>query len=226
MPGHPTAPAILKPFMNTPCNVWNGFCPGCPWWSLPAILHLQKHCVLYSSMISPDWSIKRVLGVIRPTSGDNRKLQQGLPCRVMGTPGTVQSGSYLIEIEKFFPGIRVSQEACPMWVSPGWKQWIPFPGADYFVAAYRPPVWSWSVHRQHPAWPAPTIPLLMDKISKFAAGVSVIAQGPIIAASLQDYLLRHPEIDEKCSKKASGNSIPPGNWLISTTMQVYSLVSP
>ena len=32
------------------------------------------------------------------------------------------------------------------------------------------------------------------------AGVSVIAQGEIIAASLKEYLNRHPEIEGKCSK--------------------------
>ena len=34
------------------------------------------------------------------------------------------------------------------------------------------------------------------------AAVSVIAQGQIVAKSLQNYLERHPEIDEKCSKNA------------------------
>jgi glutamate racemase len=32
------------------------------------------------------------------------------------------------------------------------------------------------------------------------ASVSVISQGHIVAESLQDYLQRHPEIAEKCSK--------------------------
>jgi glutamate racemase len=35
---------------------------------------------------------------------------------ILGTTGTVQSNSYPIEINKFFPAIKVYQEACPMWV--------------------------------------------------------------------------------------------------------------
>jgi glutamate racemase len=45
---------------------------------------------------------KRVLGVIRPTAeiiGDYTNSKQ---IAVLGTKGTVQSGSYLIEIQHFF----------------------------------------------------------------------------------------------------------------------------
>jgi glutamate racemase len=44
-------------------------------------------------------------------------------------------------------------------------------------------------------------PLLLNKIKKFVpAGIKVISQGKILADSLKDYLKRHPEIEEKCSK--------------------------
>ena len=44
-------------------------------------------------------------------------------------------------------------------------------------------------------------PLLSPKIEKYLPkGVRLISQGEIVAASLENYLLRHPEIDEKCSK--------------------------
>lgn len=144
---------------------------------------------------------KRVLGVIRPTSEVIGNYSNSGHVGVMGTPGTVQSGSYLIEVEKFFPGIRVTQEACPMWVSLVENNEYRSPGADYFVKQ----------HIDHLLQADPKIdnillacthyPLLMDKILKFVPkGVSVIAQGPIIARSLQDYLDRHPEINERCSK--------------------------
>lgn len=144
---------------------------------------------------------KRVLGVIRPTSEVIGNYSNSGHVGVMGTPGTVQSGSYLIEVEKFFPGIRVTQEACPMWVSLVENNEYRSTGADYFVKQ----------HIDHLLQADPKIdnillacthyPLLMDKILKFVPkGVSVIAQGPIIARSLQDYLDRHPEINEKCSK--------------------------
>jgi glutamate racemase len=41
------------------------------------------------------------------------------------------------------------------------------------------------------------------KIKQFIPqGVNVLAQGKIVADSLQQYLQRHTEIDEKCSKNA------------------------
>jgi glutamate racemase len=46
-------------------------------------------------------------------------------------------------------------------------------------------------------------PLLMEKIKQNVPGhVQIISQGEIVAASLKDYLERHPEIEEKCSKNS------------------------
>jgi glutamate racemase len=57
---------------------------------------------------------KRVLGVIRPTSEIIGAFSETKSVGVLATNGTVSSNSYPIEIEKFFPGIKVYQEACPM----------------------------------------------------------------------------------------------------------------
>ncbi|MDE5647313.1 MAG: glutamate racemase, partial [Muribaculaceae bacterium] len=47
-------------------------------------------------------------------------------------------------------------------------------------------------------------PLLIDKIRRFLPeGTGVVAQGEIVAASLADYLRRHPEIDRRCSRGGS-----------------------
>src|ERR1700712_2444678 len=48
--------------------------------------------------------LNRVLGVIRPTSEIIGSLSETKAVGIMATAGTVQSGSYLIEIEKFSPG--------------------------------------------------------------------------------------------------------------------------
>ena len=55
---------------------------------------------------------KRVLGVIRPTTEIIGNYSQTGSIGILGTNGTVLSNSYPIEIEKFFPTIRVFQEAC------------------------------------------------------------------------------------------------------------------
>ncbi|MFA6854114.1 MAG: glutamate racemase, partial [Bacteroidales bacterium] len=44
-------------------------------------------------------------------------------------------------------------------------------------------------------------PLLMEKIRRYLPeNISIISQGEVVAYSLKDYLRRHPEIDEKCTK--------------------------
>ncbi|MBA4168460.1 MAG: aspartate/glutamate racemase family protein, partial [Chitinophagaceae bacterium] len=58
----------------------------------------------------------RVLGVIRPTSEIIGDFTDSGSVGILATRGTVQSQSYLLEIEKFAPEVKVVQEACPMWV--------------------------------------------------------------------------------------------------------------
>src|ERR1044072_7823613 len=52
---------------------------------------------------------KRVLGVIRPTAEVIGNYSHSGHVGVLGTKGTVQSESYPIEIEKFFPELEVYQ---------------------------------------------------------------------------------------------------------------------
>jgi len=144
---------------------------------------------------------KRVLGVIRPTSEVIGTYSQNGHVGVMGTAGTVQSGSYLIEIEKFFPGITVSQEACPIWVPLVETGEHQSPGADYFVKKHIDGLLKKDSSIDTILLACTHYPLLMNKILKYVPdGISVIAQGEIVAKSLQDYLARHPEMEEKCSR--------------------------
>ena len=147
---------------------------------------------------------RRVLGVIRPTSEVIGNYSKSGHVGIMGTNGTVQSNSYVIEIEKFFPHINVSQEACPMWVSLVENNEYQSPGADYFVKKHIDHLLQKDASIDTILLACTHYPLLMDKIKKYTpGGISVISQGHIIAAGLADYLLRHPEIDVKCSKHGS-----------------------
>ena len=47
-------------------------------------------------------------------------------------------------------------------------------------------------------------PLLLPKIKKHLPdNIKVVEQGEIVALSLQHYLTRHPEMDDKCTKNGS-----------------------
>ncbi len=145
---------------------------------------------------------KRVLGVIRPTSERIGELSKSGIVGVLGTNGTVKSESYLIEINKFYPELQVYQEACPMWVSLIENGEYDNEGADYFIQKNLSQLLSKSSKNVDTVLLACThYPLIKHKIESFLpAGVQVIAQGNIVAESLADYLTRHPEIEEKCSK--------------------------
>ena len=79
---------------------------------------------------------KRVLGVIRPSSEVLGNYSVSKQVGIMGTTGTVQSESYLIELAKFFPEVKVFQQACPMWVPIIENGEIDSEGADFFVKKY------------------------------------------------------------------------------------------
>ncbi len=144
---------------------------------------------------------KRVLGVIRPTSEIIGNFSKSKNIGILATNGTVQSQSYLIEIEKFFPGYTVYQEACPMWVPLVENNEHTSRGADYFVEKHIHNLVEKSPDIDTILLACTHYPLLIEKIKQFApAGCNIISQGKIVASSLVDYLQRHPEIEEKCSK--------------------------
>lgn len=147
---------------------------------------------------------KRVLGVIRPTAEVIGLHSKTGHVGVLGTTGTVQSGSYEIEIKHQFPELSVHQLACPMWVPLVENNEYDKPGADYFVKKYLDQIQEQSANIDTLLLACTHYPLLLPKIREvLATDISVISQGPIVAASLQDYLQRHPEIDENCSKNGS-----------------------
>lgn len=144
---------------------------------------------------------KRVLGVIRPTTEIIGKFTQTGDVGILATKGTVISNSYPIEIEKFYPGINVFQEACPMWVPLVENNEYEGPGADYFIQKNINNLLRQSADIDTILLACTHYPLLMDKIKKAVpANVTVLSQGEIVADSLVAYLQNHPEMEEKCSK--------------------------
>lgn len=144
---------------------------------------------------------RRVLGVIRPTSEIVGKFTHTGHVGILATIGTVKSESYVIEIAKFFPEIKVYQQACPMWVPLVENNEHEGPGADYFVQKYLDALLAQSDKIDRIVLGCTHYPLLIPKIRQYLpASVQVIAQGEIVADSLTDYLKRHPEIEAVCSK--------------------------
>jgi glutamate racemase len=151
--------------------------------------------------IAPD---KRVLGVIRPVTEAVGYYSTTKHIGILGTEGTVNSGSYPIEIEKFFPELKVVQEACPMWVPLIENFEFNSNGADYFVKKHIKHILTVDKKIDTLVLACTHYPVMMNKISHYAPQrVRIISQGEIVADSLSQYLQRHPEREALCSKNKS-----------------------
>jgi len=145
---------------------------------------------------------KRVLGVIRPTTEIIGRFSETGSAGILATNGTVASMSYPVEIAKFFPELRVYQEACPMWVPLVENNEYESHGADFFIKKNLHNLFEKGTKIDVVLLACTHYPLLKEKIEEYIpVGVKLLSQGDIVAASLVEYLHRHPEIESLCSKK-------------------------
>ena len=149
--------------------------------------------------IDPD---RRVLGVIRPTAECIGSMTQTRHVGILATAGTIKSESYPLEVHKLFEDIKVSGEACPMWVPLVENNEANGEGADFFIRKYIDNLLAKDRQIDTLVLGCTHYPILLPKIQKFIPqGVKVVAQGEYVATSLKDYLHRHPEMDMKCTRK-------------------------
>lgn len=147
---------------------------------------------------------RRVLGVIRPTVECIGNITQTRHVGVLATVGTIKSESYPLEIDKLYPDIQVSGEACPMWVPLVENNEAAEEGADYFVRKYIDELLGKDPEIDSVILGCTHYPLLLPKIRQYIPeDIKVVAQGEYVSESLKDYLYRHPEIDSKCTKNGN-----------------------
>ncbi|HZK04066.1 MAG TPA: glutamate racemase [Bacteroidaceae bacterium] len=144
---------------------------------------------------------KRVLGIITPTAESVGNLTSTRHIGLLATPGTVKSMSYPMEISKIFPDIKVSGEACPIWVPLVENNEYQSDGADFFIKRHVDNLMKKDPFIDTIILGCTHYPILIEKIRKYVPdSVKIIAQGEYVASSLQNYLKRHPCMEEMCSK--------------------------
>ena len=147
---------------------------------------------------------RRVLGVIRPTAECIGQLTQTRHVGILATTGTIKSDSYKLEVNKLYPDVTVVGEACPMWVPLVENNEFDSKGADYFVQKHINQLLEKDPEIDTLILGCTHYPLLIKKIREFTPEhIKIVPQGEYVANSLQDYFVRHPEMDERCTKNGT-----------------------
>ena len=147
--------------------------------------------------------IRRVLGVIRPAVESIGDYTRNGHVGILGTAGTVLSNSYPIELEKWADGkvVQTTQEACPIWVPLVENNELDSPGTEYFVSKNIQNLLTADPEIDSIILGCTHYPLLMPVIRKFVPeGIQLLEQGKVVSSKLVEYLKRHPEMDQRCSK--------------------------
>jgi len=157
-----------------------------------------------------------VLGVIRPTVEAVPVITKTGHVGILATPATVNSESYILELEKIASDLTITQQACPMWVPLIEAGEHNEPGAKYFIGKYLRELLGKDPQIDTIVLGCTHYPLMKAKIDEWLSfrheleksefpmpvetpEVTTIAQGELEAKSLKDYLQRHPEYREQLS---------------------------
>ena len=179
-----------------------------------------------------------VLGVIRPTVEVVPAITKTGHVGILATPATVSSESYVLELQKLSDDLVITQQACPLWVPLIENGEHEGPGAKYFVGKYLREILAKDPLIDTLILGCTHYPLLKKEIDHWLAyhreiemsdfpvpadtpQIQTIAQGELEAASLKEYLQRHPEYESQLSQaaplSASGAASPMGSCRYLTT---------
>lgn len=143
---------------------------------------------------------RRVLGVIRPSTEIIGELSKTNAVGILATNGTVKSDSYRIEIQKFSPQSKVYQQACPMWVPLIENNEHETSMGRDFIRRDVESLLEQNGEIDTLVLGCTHYPVLKEYIESIVPDtITVVAQGKIVADSLEKYLVRHPEIASRCT---------------------------
>lgn len=162
--------------------------------SATALCYLQE-----KYLRAPGIKDKKVLGVIRPVAEQAAKMTRSKRIAVVGTRATINAKAYEKEIHKIDPSIRVFGVATPLLTPLIEEGWHHRPETRSILKKYLAPIKDFA--------PDTIIlgcthyPIIHDVFEDILGKqVHVLDSATVVAHSLADYLMRHPEIESQITK--------------------------
>lgn len=143
---------------------------------------------------------KRVLGVIKPTAEtvvENKAEKVG----IIATYSTVKSQSFIKEIAKLNPSIKIWQNPAPLLVPIIEENELKWKGLKLILKKYLRPLLNHKIDNlilgcTHYGLIERTVQQMVGK------KIRVIHQGKVVAQKLKEYFVKHPDLDRKLAKKS------------------------
>lgn len=141
----------------------------------------------------------KILGVIRPLVEKAAESSKSKKLSIVGTRGTINSQAYDTELQKINPEIKTYTKSCPLLVPFIEESWHNKPEALKILKKYLQNLKTTNTDTM--ILGCTHYPLMHKYFKKYMGkNVNVLDSGKIIAASLKDYLKRHPEIEKAISR--------------------------
>lgn len=142
---------------------------------------------------------KRVLGVAVPVVEQAREFSRYHRLGVIGTRATIESKIYEKELAKLGNGFEVYKQACPLLVPLIEEGWAGKPECNMILKKYLRPLKTKKIDTLILA--CTHYPFLLKDIARIMGkNVKIINPAAVVAEKLKDYLIRHPEIEDKLGK--------------------------
>lgn len=155
--------------------------------SSQALRRLQQE---YLPTAYPD---RRILGVIRPVAEYVARQDHLDSVGIIGTKATINSRAYQAELSKLNPNLRVEAESTPLLVPLIEEGWSAKPETKMILKKYLRPLKIKKIGAL--ILGCTHYPFLRREIKQIMGRrIAVPEPGEIIAASLKEYLGRHPEL--------------------------------
>ncbi|MBI2010809.1 MAG: glutamate racemase [Candidatus Colwellbacteria bacterium] len=146
---------------------------------------------------------KKVLGIIIPTAEEINTFTKTGEVGVLGTTATILSRAYEKEIKKADPSIKVHGVACPLLVPMLEAGEIEGEALKAVLRGYLNKLFTKASRIDSIILGCTHYALIEGEFkSLLPRGVKLVSQGPIIAAKLEDYFSRHPEIENGLGRRS------------------------